>query len=72
MKSKTDRVTFITTKNNWLDAGGIKEIKMNRAMDVVQFYFEDGAIAEIHSCNPYGEGNGGLVVSELVYLENVV
>lgn len=68
--SKTDRITFITVKNNWLEAGQIKEIKMNKTMDVVQLHFEDGRLAEIHSCNPCGEGNGGLVLSDLVSLDN--
>lgn len=68
---KTDRVTFITEKNNWLDAGGVKELKMNKSKDVVQIHFENGNIAEIHSCNPYGEGRGALVVSDLVSLANV-
>lgn len=67
---KTDRVTFITEKNNWLDAGGVKELKMNKSKDVVQIHFENGNIAEIHSCNPYGEGRGALVVSDLVSLAN--
>jgi hypothetical protein len=69
---KTDRVTFITEKNNWLDAGGVKELKMNKSKDVVQIHFENGNIAEIHSCNPYGEGRGALVVSDLVSLANSI
>jgi len=54
-----------------LDAGGVKEVTMNKSKDVVQLHFEDGCVAEIHSCNPYGDGHGALVVSGLISQANV-
>ena len=65
VKSKTDRVTFISQKSDWLGLGPIKEVKMNKTLDVVQFYFEDGSIGEVHACN-----SGGLVLSPIVNVDS--
>ena len=65
VKSKTDRVTFISQKSDWLGLGPIKEVKMNKTLDVVQFYFEDGSIGEVHACN-----SGGLVFSPIVNVDS--
>lgn len=38
---------------------------MNKTLDVVQFYFEDGSIGEVHACN-----SGGLVLSPIVNVDS--
>lgn len=71
--SKTRRVTEFNdiANNNWITAGNIKKMRINKQLNTVQFFFEDGRAGEIRSCNPYGDGDGALVVSELVSLANV-
>jgi len=70
---KTTRVTEFDdmADNNWGSAGKIEKVRINKQMSVIQFFFEDGRVGEVHACDPIGgTKNAALVVSELVSLAN--